>query len=88
MKRSKFSEQQIAFILRQAEEGVSVGEVCRKAGISEQTYYRWRKRYGGMMTSEMKRLKQLEEENMRLKKLVADLSLDKEMLQEVVRKKL
>ena len=88
MKRSKFSEQQIAFILRQAEEGVSVGEVCRKAGISEQTYYRWRKRYGGMMPSEMKRLKQLEEENMRLKKLVADLSLDKEMLQEVVRKKL
>lgn len=84
MKRSKFSEQQIAFILRQAEEGVSVGEVCRKAGISEQTYYRWRKRYGGMMPSEMKRLKQLEEENMRLKKLVADLSLDKEMLQEVV----
>jgi putative transposase len=88
MKGSKFSEQQIAFILRQAEEGVPVGEVCRKVGISEQTYYRWRKRYGGMMPSEMKRLKQLEEENMRLKKLVADLSLDKEMLQEVVRKKL
>jgi putative transposase len=59
MKRSKFSEQQIAFILRQAEEGVPVGEVCRKVGISEQTYYRWRKRYGGMMPSEMKRLKQL-----------------------------
>lgn len=76
MKRTKFSEQQIAFILRQAEEGVPVGEVCRKVGISEQTYYRWRKRYGGMMPSEMKRLKQLEEENMRLKKLVADLSLD------------
>ena len=88
MKRSKFSEQQIAFFLRQAEEGVPVGEVCRKVGISEQTYYRWRKRYGGMMPSEMKRLKQLEEENMRLKRLVADLSLDKEMLQEVVRKKL
>ena len=88
MKRSKFSEQQIAFILRQAEEGVPVGEVCRKVGISEQTYYRWWKRYGGMMPSEMKRLKQLEEENMRLKRLVADLSLDKEMLQEVVRKKL
>jgi len=88
MKRSKFSEQQIAFILRQAEEGVPIGEVCRKVGVSEQTYYRWRKRYGGMMPSEMKRLKQLEEENMRLKRLVADLSLDKEMLQEVVRKKL
>lgn len=88
MKRSKFSEQQIAFILRQAEEGVSVEEVCRKAGISQQTYYRWRKKYGGLMPSEMKRLKQLEEENQRLKRLVADLSLDKEMLQEVVRKKL
>jgi putative transposase len=88
MKRSKFSEQQIAFILRQAEEGTRVEEVCRKAGISVQTYYRWRKKYGGLMPSEMKRLKQLEEENQRLKRLVADLSLDKEMLQEVVRKKL
>ncbi len=88
MKRSKFSEQQIAFILRQAEEGTSVEEVCRKAGVSQQTYYRWRKKYGGLMPSEMKRLKQLEEENQRLKRLVADLSLDKEMLQEVVRKKL
>ena len=88
MKRSKFSEQQIAFIPRQAEEGTSVEEVCRKAGISQQTHYRWRKKYGGLMPSEMKRLKQLEEENQRLKRLVADLSLDKEMLQEVVRKKL
>ncbi len=88
MKRSKFSDQQIAFILRQAEEGTRVEEVCRKAGISQQTYYRWRKKYGGLMPSEMRRLKQLEEENVRLKRLVADLSLDKEMLQEVVRKKL
>ena len=88
MKKSTFSEQQIAFILRQAEEGAPVEEVCRKAGISQQTYYRWRKKYGGLMPSEMKRLKQLEEENQRLKRLVADLSLDKEMLQEVVRKKL
>ena len=88
MKRSKFSEQQIAFILRQAEEGTRVEEVCRKAGISVQTYYRWRKKYGGLMPSEMKRLKQLEEENQRLKRLVADPSLDKGMLQEVVRKKL
>ena len=88
MKRSKFSERQIAFILRQAEEGTSVEEVCRKAGVSQQTYYRWRKKYGGLMPSEMRRLKQLEEENQRLKRLVADLSLDKEMLQEVVRKKL
>ena len=88
MRRSKFSEQQIAFILRQAEEGTRVEEVCRKAGISQQTYYRWRKKYGGLMPSEMRRLKQLEEENVRLKRLVADLSLDKEMLQEVVKKEL
>lgn len=88
MKRSKFSEQQIAFILRQAEEGTPVAEICRKAGISEATYYNWRKKYGGLMPSEMKRLKQLDEENQRLKKLVADLSLDKEMLQDVIRRKI
>jgi putative transposase len=88
MKRSRFSEQQIAYILRQAEEGTSVEEVCRKAGISEATYYNWRKKYGGLMPSEMKRLKQLDEENGRLKKLVADLSLDKEMLQDVIRRKI
>ena len=78
MKKSRFSEQQIAFILRQAEEGTAVEEVCRKAGISEATYYNWRKKYGGLMPSEMKRLK----------KLVADLSLDKEMLQDVIRRKI
>ncbi len=88
MKRSRFSDQQIAFILRQAEEGTTVEEVCRKAGISEATYYVWRKKYGGLMPSEMKRLKQLEEENSKLKKLVADLSLDKEMLQDVIRRKI
>ena len=88
MKRSRFSEQQIAFILRQAEEGTTVEEVCRKAGISEASFYAWRKKYGGLMPSEMKRLKQLEEENQRLKKLVADLSLDKEMLQDVIRRKI
>lgn len=88
MKTSKFSEQQIAFILRQAEEGTTVEEVCRKAGISVQTYYRWRSRYGGLMPSEMKRLKLLEEENVRLKRLVANLSLDKEMLQDVIHRKL
>jgi putative transposase len=65
-----------------------VEEVCRKAGISVQTYYRWRSKYGGLMLSEMKRLKQLEEENGRLRKLVADLSLDREMLQDVIRRKL
>ena len=88
MRRSRFSEQQIAFILRQAEEGTTVEEVCRKAGISVQTYYRWRSKYGGLMPSEMKRLKQLEEENLRLRKLVADLSLDKEMLHDVIKRKL
>jgi putative transposase len=89
MKRSKFSEAQIAFILKQAEDGTSsVGEVCRKAGISEATYYNWRKKYAGLMPSEMKRLKQLEEENAKLKRLVADLSLDKAMLQDVVSRKL
>ena len=87
MKRSKFSEPQIAFILRQAEEGTAVGEVCRKAGISEATYYNWRKKYAGLMPSEMKRLRQLEEENGKLKKIVADLSLDKAMLQDVIRRK-
>ena len=75
-------------ILRQAEEGTSDEEVCRKAGISEATYYNWRKKYGGLMPSEVKQLKQLDEENRRLKKLVADLSLDKEMLQDVVRRKI
>jgi putative transposase len=81
MKRSKFSEAQIAFVLKQAEEGTAIGEVCRKAGISEATFYAWRKKYAGLMPSEMRRLRQLEEENGKLKKLVADLSLDKAMLQ-------
>jgi putative transposase len=88
MKRSRFSEAQIAFVLRQAEEGTAVGDVCRKAGISEATFYNWRKRYGGMMPSEVRRLRQLEEENGKLKKLVADLSRDKAMLQDVLAKKL
>lgn len=88
MKKSKFSEGQIAFILKQAEDGTAVGEVCRKAGISEATFYNWRKKYAGLMPSEMKRLRQLEEENGKLKKIVADLSLDKEMLQDVIRRKL
>jgi len=88
MKKSRFSEQQIAFVLRQAEEGAPIAEVCRKAGISEASFYSWRKKYGGLVPSDMKRLKQLEEENQRPKKLVADLSLDKEMLQDVIRRKI
>lgn len=77
MERTKFSEAQIAFVLKQAEDGTSVGEVCRKAGISEATFYNWRKKYAGLMPSEIKRLRQLEEENAKLKRLMADLSLDK-----------
>ena len=88
MKTSKFSEAQIAYILRQAEEGTAIGEVCRSAGISEATFYNWRKKYGGLLPSEMRRLKQLEEENGKLKRLVADLSLDKAMLQDVIKRKL
>ena len=88
MKASRFTEAQIAFVLRQAEEGTAVGDVCRKAGISEATFYNWRKRYAGLMPSEVRRLRQLEEENAKLKRIVADLSLDKAMLQDVLSKKL
>jgi putative transposase len=88
MKKSKFTEQQIAFALHQAESGISVAEVCRKMGVSEATFYRWKQLYGGLMPSEVKKLRQLEEENARLRKVVADLMLDEEMLQEVVRRKL
>lgn len=87
MKRSKFTEEQMAFALKQAETGVSVAEVTRKMGITEQTFYRWKRKYGGLGPSELKRLKQLEEENRRLKQMVADLSLDKHMLQDVLSKK-
>ena len=82
MRVSNFSEQQIAVLLKQVDDGVSVEEICRKA------YYRWRKKYGGLMPSEVRRLKQLEAENRRLKQMVADLSLDKAMLQDVLSKKL
>jgi len=88
MKKSKFTEQQIAFALKQAESGVKVSEVCRKMGISEPTFFNWKKKYGGLGVSELRRLRQLEEENQQLKKLVADLSLDKQMLQDVLKKKL
>lgn len=88
MKRSKYSEAQIAFVLKQAKGGTTIGEVCRKTGISEATFYAWRKKYAGLMPSEMRRLRQLEEENGKLKRLVADLSLDKAMLQDVVSRKL
>jgi putative transposase len=88
MKRSKFTEGQIVFALRQAETGVKVEEVCRKMGISEATFYNWKKKYGGIGVNELRRMRQLEEENAQLKKLVADLSLDKQMLQDILKKKL
>lgn len=87
MKKSRYTEEQIAFALKQAELGMPVNEVCRKLGVSEPTFYRWKSKFGGMLPSDMKRLKQLEEENAKLKKLVADLSLDKVMLQDVLSKK-
>lgn len=83
----RYSNEQITFTLRQAESGVPVAEICRKVGITEQTFYRWKKKYGSLGVPELRRLKQLEAENRQLKQLVADLSLDKAMLQDVLRKK-
>ena len=88
MKASKFSDAQKAYVLRQGEEGVPVAEICRKAGISQATYFNWKRKFGGMLPSEVKKLRALEEENRQLKRLVADLSLDKAMLQDVIKRKL
>src|SRR5690606_5203575 len=88
MKASQFSDAQKAFILKQGADGIPVAEICRRAGISQATYFNWKKKYDGLLPTEMKRLKQLEDENGKLRKLVADLSLDKEMLQDVIRRKL
>ena len=88
MKKSKFTEQQIVFALKQAETGVPVAEMCRKMGISEATFYNWKKKFSGLGTAELRRLRQLEDENSRLKQVVADLTLDKQMLQDVLKKKL
>ena len=87
MKQKRYTDEQIAFALRQAESGTAVAEICRKLGVSEPTFYRWKKQFAGMGTVEIRRLKQLEEENAKLKRLVADLTLDKTMLQDVLRKK-
>ena len=87
MRKSRYSEEQIIRVLRQVETGQKVKDVIREHGISEQTYYRWKSKYGGMSVSDAKRLKQLQAENRQLKKLVADLSLDKQMLQEVLDRK-
>jgi putative transposase len=88
MPKKTFTQEQIAAALRQAEAGTPVAEICRKFGMTEQSFYRWKRKYAGMGVSELRRLKSLEEENRRLKQLVADLTLDKHMLQEVVAKKL
>ncbi len=88
MKASKFSDAQKAFILKQGADGMAVADICRKAGISQATYFKWKKRYDGLLPTEVRRLKQLEDENGKLKKLVAELSLDREMLQDVIRRKL
>ena len=87
MRKQKFTDEQIAFVLKQVELGASIGDVCRKVGISEQTFYRWKQKYGKMLPSDMKKLRQLEEENQKLKQLVAELSLDKIMLQDILTKK-
>ena len=86
MKRSKFSEEGVAYALRQAEGGTPVGDVCRQLGVSEATFYAWKKKYAHLGVSELRRLRQLEDENGRLKRLVADLTLDKHMLSEALRK--
>ena len=86
MKKTKFTEQQIVFALKQADGGIKVDEICRKMGISEATFYNWKKKYGGLGISELRELKQLKEENARLKQIVADLSLDKQMLQDALKK--
>lgn len=88
MKKSKFTEAQITFALRQSETGTRVEEICRQLGVSQATFFNWKKKYGGMGIAELRKLRQLEEENAQLKKLVADLSLDKQMLQDVIKKKL
>jgi len=86
MKRSKFYEEQVAYALRQAESGTPVGDVCRQLGVSEATFYTWKKKYAHLGVSELRRLRQLEDENARLKRVVADLTLDKHMLAEALRK--
>jgi len=88
VKASKFTDAQKAFVIKQGEEGTPVAEICRKAGISQATYFNWKKKYAGLLPTEMRRLRELEDENSRLKKIVADLTLDREMLQDVIKRKL
>lgn len=88
MRKARFSEEQITYALKQVESGRPVGEVCRQVGVSEQSFYRWKRKYEGMGVAELRRLRQLEEENRKLKKIVADLTLDKHILQDVISRKL
>jgi putative transposase len=87
MKKSRYSEEQVAYALRLAESGTPVADVCRQIGIAEATFYLWKKKYGNLGVAEVRELRQMREENSRLKRLVADLTLDKQILQEVIRKK-
>ena len=88
MKKKRFSETQIVSILQAGASGMAVAEICRKYGVGESTYYKWKSKYGGMTVTELKRLKELERENQRLKQMYATLSLDHELLKEVLEKKL
>lgn len=88
MKQKRYSEEQIVYAMKQAEAGQKISELCRQMGVTEATFYNWRKKYDGLGVSELRELRQLREENQKLKRLVADLSLDKHMLQEIVAKKL
>ena len=87
MRKSKFSQEKIVYAITLSDQGTSVPDICREMGISHNTFYQWKKKYAGMAVSEAKRLKELEKENQKLKRLVADLTLDKHMLQEVLAKK-
>jgi putative transposase len=87
MKKSRFTEEQITYALRQADSGVPVADVCRQLGVSEATFYIWKRKYGSLGVSELRQLRQLRDENARLKRLVADLTLDRHILQEVLKKK-
>lgn len=88
MKKTRFSESQIVAVLKEAEAGIPIGELCRKHGISDASFYLWRKKFGGMSETDLKRLRQLEEENRRLKHMFAELSIDHHILKDIVEKKL